>query len=65
MIIITKCVKLNNRWLGYDRAYQKIIMPFLEPIIDPSERNKDEVEQTIHIWNILWPLGMKKNQQTN
>lgn len=42
--------KLDNH-----KAYQKIIMPFLEPIVYPPKRNKYDIEQTVYIWNVLRP----------
>jgi hypothetical protein len=41
-------------------AYQKIIVPFLEPVVYPPERNKCEIEETIHIRDILWPWTFNK-----
>lgn len=35
------------------KTYQKIVVPFLEPIVYPPKRNKDYIEQTIYISNIL------------
>lgn len=35
-------------------------MPFLIAVVDPPERNKDDIEQAVHIRHILW--SCKQNQ---
>jgi len=42
-------------------AYQQIVMPFLEPIVYPTKRDKDDVEQTIYIRNVLGSWQEKQN----
>lgn len=63
-----KTLKPNTTWvhlefLKYTRIYeiyksgkthQKIVMPFFEPIVYPSQRYKYDIEQTVYITNILW-----------
>lgn len=34
-------------------GYQQIVMPFLEPVVYPTQRNKDDIEHTIYIGNVL------------
>ena len=46
-------------------SYQKKIMPLLVPVINPSKRNKYDIEQTVHIGNILWSWKIQINQSTN
>lgn len=45
-----------------ERVYQKIIMPFLEPIVYPSEWNKNNIEETIYIRNILRSCGQENRK---
>lgn len=45
------------------RAYQKIIVPFLVSVINPSKRHKCHIEQAIHISDILWPYKTLKIKQ--
>jgi len=40
-------------------------MPFLELIVNPTKRNKENVEQTIHIGNVLGSWTFKESKKRN
>lgn len=36
-------------------SHQEVIVPFLVPIVYPTKRNERDIEEAIHVGNILWP----------
>jgi len=40
-------------------------MPFLEPVVYPTKRDKDDKEQTIYIGNVLGSWQEKQKWQKN
>lgn len=35
-------------------THQEIVMPFLVAVVNPAQWNKYDIEQAVHIRNILW-----------
>lgn len=62
-------LQIEGKWKNKKRckAYQEVVMPFLEPIVYPTKRNKGNIKETIYIWNILrsWSEKMAKKRKIN